>query len=787
MAENPDPADQLIEKLEILQKKQDMFAQEINQLKKEIYWIKHAEAKKTFSKQFIVTEKVSDGVQKDDSRPTEEREYSPPKAQYLQPSYRQNPNLPSEESVEESASIEKFIGENLINKIGIVITVIGVSIGVKYSIDHELISPLARIVLGYLSGLTLLFFGIRLKTKYENYSSVLVSGSMAVLYFITYAAYTYYGMLSQVAAFAVMVAITIFTVMAALKYDKMVIALIGQVGAYAIPFLLSDDSGNAVVLFSYMAIINSGILVVAVRKYWEPLYFTAFVLTWLIFVSWFNKSYLPDTDFVISLLFLGLFFILFYLTFLGYKLHQKREFGVSDIPLLMTNSAIFYGLGCIILNSQKGWEGYLGSFTILNALIHGSVSVALYFREHKDKNLFYFISGLALVFVTIAIPVQLDGNWVAMLWAGEMALLFWIGRTQKIAVYEILSYPIMVLTFLSLIHSWSVGYFNPSFEGMERTMPPLFNRYFLTTLLVTSSYGFLYLINSNEQYHSAIANREDFLSLVTIVIPSILLFTVYFAFRNEIAFYWDHLHYNAVIKATGSWNKYYTDFYCSNLLHLKTIWLINYSLFYFSILSFLNIHYLKNRSLGLVNLGLNLVVTVVFLTMGLYLLNLLGNNLVNSAALSDQHSFFNTWIRYISFGFLALILFVSQLYTRQDFLNADHRIGFDLVLFTSIICIASSELINWMNIAGSADSYKLGLSILWGIYSLLVITLGIWKKKKHLRIGAIALFAATLLKLFFYDLTDLDTISKTIVFVALGILLLIISFIYNKYKNIISD
>jgi uncharacterized membrane protein len=69
---------------------------------------------------------------------------------------------------------------------------------------------------------------------------------------------------------------------------------------------------------------------------------------------------------------------------------------------------------------------------------------------------------------------------------------------------------------------------------------------------------------------------------------------------------------------------------------------------------------------------------------------------------------------------------------------------------------------------------------------LLIISLGIWKKKKHLRIAAIVLFAGTLIKLFFYDIKHLDTISKTIVFVTLGILLLIISFLYNKYRNIIS-
>jgi len=69
----------------------------------------------------------------------------------------------------------------------------------------------------------------------------------------------------------------------------------------------------------------------------------------------------------------------------------------------------------------------------------------------------------------------------------------------------------------------------------------------------------------------------------------------------------------------------------------------------------------------------------------------------------------------------------------------------------------------------------------------MLISLGIWQSKKYLRIGAIVLFGATLLKLFFYDISHLGTLSKTIIFLVLGILLLIISFLYNKYKHLIFD
>lgn len=90
-----------------------------------------------------------------------------------------------------------------------------------------------------------------------------------------------------------------------------------------------------------------------------------------------------------------------------------------------------------------------------------------------------------------------------------------------------------------------------------------------------------------------------------------------------------------------------------------------------------------------------------------------------------------------------------------------------------------------MDLAGYSNQYKLGLSIICGMYALALIFAGIIRKKKHLRIGGMCLFGLTLLKLFFYDLASLSTISKTIVLLMLGILLLVASFLYNKYKDLL--
>ena len=149
-------------------------------------------------------------------------------------------------------------------------------------------------------------------------------------------------------------------------------------------------------------------------------------------------------------------------------------------------------------------------------------------------------------------------------------------------------------------------------------------------------------------------------------------------------------------------------------------------------------------------------------------------------------------VRYFSYAFFAALIFALYKYIKQDFLRevlpeSSLRLASDFVFYFSIWLVASSELINLMDIFGYNDSYKLGLSILWGIYALCLIILGIYQNKKHLRIGAIALFGFTLAKLFFYDIAGLDTISKTVIFVSLGIILLVVSFLYNKYKNLIFE
>ncbi len=771
MREKQDRIQELQERMSLLIKKQNKFIVELKELRDEV---KSLKAEDVVQPAKVVTQAAQ--TQDFDAHLQREEVYVPA-----------TPDQPSKfESLKIDFDFEKFIGENLVSKLGILITIIGVVIGAKYSIDNDLISPLTRIILGYIMGVGLMGFGIKLKEKYENYSAVLVSGAIAIMYFITFAAYSFYDIFPQLVAFLLMLMFTIFTVIAAISYNKQVIAHIGLVGAYAVPFFLSSGSGDMLTFFSYITLINVGILAIAYKKYWKKLYYAAFAQTWIIYLTWLVFDARMSEHFGLAFAFASIFFALFYITFLAYKIAKKEKFDKSTVIIILLNSFIYFSVGFYLLEGHLIWNDYLGLFTLGNALIHFGIGAFIHKQDLYDKNLFYLIVGLVLVFITITIPVQLDGNWVTLLWAGEAALLFWIGRTKDVPFYEKASYVLMLIGFLSICQDWDSGYYSSYVNSMEMNTLPIFNVQFLTSILFAVAFAFINKINRDKTYTSSIEQDSIYKKVLDISLAGVLLLSIYFAFRMEINAYFMHLYESTKIgvKADDSDTVYDTRNY--DLMSIKNIWILNYTIAFLIILSFVNLKKLKNTSLGYVNLALNGVLMLAFLSYGIYELSSLHNSYFNP---QDTDLFSKgidyVAIRYISFALIAGLFFVSYRYLKELFSTKLNWIIFDLVLYVSILAIISSEFLNWLNTADASSADTLTITIVWGVYALIGIVLGIWKNKQHLRIGAFALFGITLFKLFFYDIAHLDTISKTVVLVSLGLLLLVISFLYNKYKHLI--
>jgi len=563
-----------------------------------------------------------------------------------------------------------------------------------------------------------------------------------------------------------------------------VIAIIGLVGAYAVPTLLSNGSGKIEVLFSHMAIINVGILFIAFKKDWSRLFHTAFVVSWLAFIAWFDFEANIQHQSRIALGFSSLFFGIFHLMLLNHKRTSKTPLSYFDTIVLFANAFVFYWICSVVFSNQKSHKSYLGLMTIGHALLHTAIGGVMHLKNWGDKALKYISIITVVTLLTIAIPAQFDGHWITLLWTMEAAALFWIGRNKNIPAFELLAYPLILLAFLSNSNDLSSGYIN--YETYKHFIA-FGNINFMTSLLVAATFGFISFSHVKKQ--STLQSISRFMPIINVVLPLLFIISLYAVFASEIDNFWQQQFYASAIIPKNADPNYNDNIMDYQLQYLNDYWLLNFSLLFYTTLGFISLKWIKKNWLNLGSLCISLLGLILMLTKGLYALSEFRDSYLAAMPNDDYpRAMWLIWQRYVSIALIGWALFVLYKFAKEESISKQFPKVFkfyEILLATVVIWVASSELITWMSVAKNVDTYRFGMSVLWGAYALLLIALGIWKNKQHLRIGAIALFAITLIKLFAYDVSHLNTIAKTVIFVSLGLLLLIISFLYNKYKHLI--
>lgn len=347
----------------------------------------------------------------------------------------------------QQSSLENIIGLRLIHLIGIIVLVVGLSLGVKYAIDTNLISEKMRILLAYLAGGLLLFFSFRLRKAYPGFSAILFSGAMASVYFTTYAAFVYYALLSFALTFVLMVLFTIYTAFEAIRYNRQEIALLGLVGAYGIPFLISPNRGNPELLFLYMTIINAGILALSMKKAWVLMGRVAQSITWIIFIGWLvmqEAVQLKGT----GLLFTCLFFFLFLLNAVSPKLVRREKLDAAHTyQLLLNNVALLIGALCVFGYSFQ--NSSIAAITLFLSLFAAAQTLLFYgWKEERTRNVMgYYALSLFVAFIGFA----WKGIVVTLLWLLTAVVLFVVGVRFKSIPLRMASIALMGVTLLKLV------------------------------------------------------------------------------------------------------------------------------------------------------------------------------------------------------------------------------------------------------------------------------------------------------------------------------------------------
>jgi uncharacterized membrane protein len=182
---------------------------------------------------------------------------------------------------------EALVGVKLFSWIAGVALLLGAIFFLRYSIDRGWLMPPVRMAIGIVVGILLLVLcEMKAAQKYRITANAVDASAIAILFSTFYAAHALWHLIGGAAAFAFLGLVTIVAVLLSIRRDSLFIALLGLIGGFATPALLSTGENRPFSLFGYLLLLNAGLAWVASRKKWPLLTILALILTALYQWSW---------------------------------------------------------------------------------------------------------------------------------------------------------------------------------------------------------------------------------------------------------------------------------------------------------------------------------------------------------------------------------------------------------------------------------------------------------------------------------------------------------------------
>ena len=648
--------------------------------------------------------------------------------------------MEEEEDIEEYATsetnFEKYIGENLFGKIGILIFIIGIGFFVKYAIDQNWINETARTLMGYAVGAGMLVLAERLHKRYHTFSSLLAGGAFGIYYLITAIAFHYYALFSHTIAFVILCVTTIFMSAVSVLYDRKELAVTALVGGFIAPFIISTDSSSIISLQIYITILNIGMFCLAMYKKWAILPMVSFAFTYIILWGTTALGSFSDSEAVTTYPTLFAFATLFYVIFLLPVVFILRtQYGENTrlglLGIITANSFMYLIYGDFLLQHFEASSDTTAYLAFFIAAVNLAIHLYLRFRVEGQDTLRNLMLGLAVTFASMGIPILFSAANVLMVWAAESVLLLWLFTKEKNRIYELASAVLLLLTLGAL------AYYRTTDTFIHDTGDSLFfnGAFFVTTFVSIAYYVVAVIMQFNKELFSDTKRLIAYTPCNAIAYA--LGFSILFlAFRDNFHFHLEQpiSEYASLLTANImllggalilrkrfeiSENKlaYEISLYLAGILFAMTVW--NYT-----------------APEGLLLRWLMALVTIAYMA---YCMR--GQLLVTS----NQRNL------HTEYSIISTLMWLT---------------------LTRLLLITFNEV-----------NFSTAFSLSLGIAAFILMCIGMRYHSKEIRIVSLAEFGIVIGKLILNDVWAMPALGKIIVFISLGAILLILSFLYQKLKD----
>ncbi|MBW4724976.1 DUF2339 domain-containing protein [Prevotella melaninogenica] len=648
--------------------------------------------------------------------------------------------MEEEEEIEEYATsetnFEKYIGENLFGKIGILIFIIGIGFFVKYAIDQNWINETARTLMGYAVGAGMLVLAERLHKRYHTFSSLLAGGAFGIYYLITAIAFHYYGLFSHTMAFVILCVTTIFMSAVSVLYDRKELAVTALVGGFIAPFIISTDSSSIISLQIYITILNIGMFCLAMYKKWAILPMVSFGFTYIILWGTTALGSFSDSEAVTTYPTLFAFATLFYVIFLLPVVFILRtQYGENTrlglLGIITANSFMYLIYGDFLLQHFEASSDTTAYLAFFIAAVNLAIHLYLRFRVEGQDTLRNLMLGIAVTFASMGVPILFSAANVLMVWAAESVLLLWLFTKEKNRIYELASAVLLLLTLGAL------AYYRTTDAFIHDTGDSLFfnGAFFVTTFVSIAYYVVAVIMQFNKELFSDTKRLIAYTPCNAIAYA--LGFSILFlAFRDNFHFHLEQpiSEYASLLTANImllggalilrkrfeiSENKlaYEISLYLAGILFAMTVW--NYT-----------------DPEGLLLRWLMALVTIAYMA---YCMR--GQLLVTS----NQRNL------HIEYSIISTLMWLT---------------------LTRLLLITFNEV-----------NFSTAFSLSLGIAAFILMCIGMRYHSKEIRIVSLAEFGIVIGKLILNDVWAMPALGKIIIFISLGAILLILSFLYQKLKD----
>ena len=185
---------------------------------------------------------------------------------------------------------ERLVGANLFPKLAGIAIVFAAVFFLRYSAQQGWLQPPVRVLIGLAVGIALLVVcELKAARQYPTLANALDAAAIAILFATFFAAHALWNLIPTLPTFALLGAVTAIAVLLSIRRESLFIAVLGLLGGFATPALLSTGENRPIPLFAYLVLLNVGLAWVAYRQVWPALTVLTVILTTIYQWGWVHR------------------------------------------------------------------------------------------------------------------------------------------------------------------------------------------------------------------------------------------------------------------------------------------------------------------------------------------------------------------------------------------------------------------------------------------------------------------------------------------------------------------